>query len=162
MGVIRLPQTIELELPEAERTLYAELAELWRQLQRAMLENSKGRIVSPEGDAVLFDPVAEYLSAVVIPQVAEQAESGPSTIKPRLRVDGETMIAAVSDLSWHDQWLARDGMLLALGLPTPGAEVLALRTQVIRSLVDQLAPVAGWPLEAPPELDAPPDAVPAG
>jgi hypothetical protein len=47
-------------------------------------------------------------------------------------------------------------MLAALGLRSPGPEVLALRTRVIRALVEQLAPVAGWPLEAPP------DAVPAG
>jgi hypothetical protein len=155
VGVVRLPQTIELDLPEADRTVYAALAELWKALQEAMLENSKGRIMSPEGDAILFDPVAEYLSIVVIPQLAEQADGGPDVIRPRLRVDAETMIAAVSDLSWHDQWLRGEGMLGALGLNVPADDVMELRSRVIRSMVEQLAPVAGWP------LDSPPDTVPA-
>lgn len=151
MGTIRLPQSVDLDLPEAGRGEYAGLAALWRSLQDAMLENAKGHILSADGDAVLFDPVAEYLSTVVIPQLAEQADGRNDTlIRPRLRVDGEIMIAAVSDLAWHDQWLGRPEMLGALGVDAPGLEVLRLRERVIRSIVEQLAPVAGWPLDASP------------
>jgi hypothetical protein len=128
------------------------LAELWRDVQEVMVANpARDGLVLRDGEALLPDPVAEYLSSVVIRQVMDEAswaagERREST-SPRIQVDADLM-----------QWLEKDGVLEALGIRPPETEVMDLRAAVLRSIGQQLAQETGWsrPLGHPNAAEAVP------
>ena len=139
------------------------LAELWRDVQEVMVANpARDGLVLRDGEALLPDPVAEYLSSVVIRQVMDEAswaagERREST-SPRVQVDADLMHLVLSDLTWHSQWLEKDGVLEALGIRPPETEVMDLRAAVLRSIGQQLAQETGWsrPLGHPNAAEAVP------
>jgi hypothetical protein len=160
----RLPRNIDLQLPPASPHAYVRLAELWRDVQEVMVANpARDGLVLRDGEALLPDPVAEYLSSVVIRQVMDEASwaagERQQTTSPRIQVDEDLMHLVLSDLTWHSQWLEREGVLEALGIRLPEQDVMDLRVAVLRSIGQQLAQETGW--TRPLGLPNSPEAVPA-
>lgn len=145
----RLPRNIVLHLPPASPHAYLRLAELWRDVLEVMVTTpAREGLVLRDGEALLPDPVAEYLSSVVIRQVMDEASWAAGererVMSPRLQVDGELMHLVLSDLTAHSQWLEQQGVLEALEIRLPEPEVMELRATVLRSIGQQLAQETGW------------------
>jgi hypothetical protein len=140
------------------------LAELWRDVHEVMVANpARDGLVLRDGEALLPDPVAEYLSSVVIRQVMDEASWAAGererTTSPRIQVDADLMHLVLGDLTWHSQWLEQEGVLEALGIRLPEPEVMDLRAAVLRSIGQQLAQETGW--SRPLGLPNPSEVVPA-
>jgi hypothetical protein len=162
--MMRLPRNIVLHLPPASPHAYLRLAELWRDVQEVMVTTpAREGLVLRDGEALLPDPVAEYLSSVVIRQVMDEASWAAGeherTLSPRLQVDGDLMHLVLGDLTAHSQWLEQEGVLEALEIRLPEPEVMELRAAVLRSIGQQLAQETGW--SRPLGLPNSPEAIPA-
>jgi hypothetical protein len=160
----RLPRNIVLKLPPASPHAYLRLAELWRDVHEVMVENpARDGLVLRDGEALLPDPVAEYLSSVVIRQVMDEASWAAGererTTSPRLEVDGDLMHLVLEDLTAHSLWLEQPGVLEALEIAHPEPDVMELRAAVLRSIGQQLAQETGW--SRPLGLPNTPEVVPA-
>lgn len=160
----RLPRNIVLQLPPASPHAYKGLADLLRDVQEVMVRTpAQEGLVLRDGEALLPDPVADYLSSVVIRQVMDEASwaegERAQTVSPKIHVDAEMMHVVLTDLTWHSEWLQQHVVLEALEIRLPEPEVMELRGAVLRSIGQQLAQETGW--TRPLGLPNAPEAVPA-
>lgn len=125
------------------------LAILLRDVQEVMVKTpAQEGLVLRDGEALLPDPVADYLSSVVIRQVMDEASWAEGeharTVSPKIHVDAELMHVVLTDLTWHSEWLQQQVVLEALEIRLPEPEVMELRAAVLRTIGQQLAQETGW------------------
>lgn len=133
--------TLEIRLPEADHAAYLAWMSYWREVERVMLDNPRlAELAGGESAPFLRDPIADYLSHEIIPQIVEQAEGvgGDSPVAPVLHVHMDRMPAAIEYVAKRTGWLMEPGVHEALGIIPPSPQVVDLRVRVLVAVRDQV------------------------
>lgn len=136
-----MAEEAELRLPPAPPGLYLRWMRYWREIERVMVDYPRlAELAGEESAPFLRDPIAEYLSHEVIPQIVEQAEGAATApkVSPVLVADVSKIRRALDYIAKRAGWLSQPGVHDALGVAEPDSEIRDLRARVVVAVAEQL------------------------
>lgn len=133
---------LKITLPLASPERYLEWMRYWREVEAVMLDHPRlAELAGREsGAAFIREPLADYISHELIPQIvdaAEQALPGPA-VSPELEVDADRAQDVVTYIARRTRWLEEPGVQKALGVQPLAPRIVDLRMRVLVTVRDQI------------------------
>lgn len=141
-------QELTLVLPAAPPELYLRWMAFWREVEQVMLDSpALEEFASSQSAPFMHDPVARFVSNVVVFQITEQARDalarGTEEARPTVSGDSELLRMGVWYAAERGDWLASqlaDGKTVAeaIGIRPLEPELVILRKRTFREVAQQL------------------------
>ena len=136
---------IQVRFPEAPPTQYLRWMAYWRQVEALMLSRpALAEHAAEQAAPFIREPIADYLSDVVIPQIIKQASEadrlGRPMVMPVLEVDPELLAKGLDYVARRGAWLLT---VAEKSIPRLAPELVELRARAVEFVKPQLKPEGG-------------------
>jgi len=137
-----MSEFVKITLPPGSQEHYLAWMRYWREVEAVMLDHPRlAELAGREaGAAFIREPLADYMSHDLIPQIvaaAEQAAPG-AVVSPTVEVEADKVPEILAYAAQRMRWLEEPGVHKALGLQPLSPETLEFRARALVAIRDQI------------------------